>query len=200
MIYFFFNFDITTNINIHIYIILYFFINKKYLFNSIFFKKKKKTLGESDSYYVIKDTKSKILQTSGKEGYLYYCETSESACTAINSLGYYIDEATVYTCQLNQEDVLCASGAKPKTICNDKSIGKLGVDEEDYSRMTICLNYNNEKHTPIAAKLTNNSLNYILKHDSNNDIFNLKNDSKYALISVNQSSITLNTSCNYFFN
>jgi len=179
-----------------IFIHLFFFsIFIFYFIQNILFIKK--NLGDADTYYIIKDTETEILQTSGKEGFLYYCETTKSKCTAITTLGYYIDETTVYTCQLSDDNILCTSSSKPKSICSNQSIGKLGVDSNDYSMMTLCLNYDND--TPIVANLTSTSLNYILKFDSNTNIFNLEDESKYALVSVNNSSITLNTSCNYIY-
>jgi len=142
------------------------------------------------------DKTTQLLQSPGKKGYLYYCEKAATTCSAIDTTGYYLDEENVYTCQFKDDlDLKCKVDAKPRSKCNRTSVGKLGLDRDDLTKLNICLSYDSVNNNVITAKLSDTSSNYLLNYDANNNIFNLKDTTEYALISANNSSITLNTSC-----
>jgi len=142
----------------------------------------------SNTYYLINENGD----ISNNEGTVYYCvdDNKGVSCTKQNDIGYYVNNKDIiYTCKKNNGAIVCAKSSINNNVCNEENIGKLFLSE---SKIFICLNYNNKAYSIELSK--NNAGEYVVyKSITSNELFGTNDENLYAVITINENSVLLNT-------
>jgi len=141
-----------------------------------------------NTYYLINENGD----ISDEEGIVHHCIEDESgvSCTKQNDIGYYvINKDTIYTCKKNKEVIICTIGNINNNVCNEENIGKLFLSG---NKIFICLNYKSKAYSIELSK--NSAGEYIVyKSTTSNELFGTNDENPYALISINENFVLLNT-------
>ena len=145
-----------------------------------------------NTYYIFSDEDGTSLELENSSGYLYYCDNNE-ICTPIKEIGYYINDInSIYYCD-NYNGICRKYNAKDE--CLISTIGELFYDKNDNSKISICLNRDNEKFYSVVLS-NENSGNFIVDYKEEN-IYGLTNSKQFALVKINENSVILNKSCKF---
>ncbi|KAL6632900.1 hypothetical protein U3516DRAFT_531026, partial [Neocallimastix sp. 'constans'] len=125
-------------------------------------------------------------------------------------IGYIIsDENNISICKRNSKNIICEEYTITETSCTSDNIGKLFKNNEKNSnektsneettneetsneKIFICLNYSDKEY---SVELNDaNQGNYVLyKSSTTNETFGTSNNKPYVIITINKSSVLLNT-------
>lgn len=139
------------------------------------------------------------ITTTNTEGTLYYCKGEPVQCNEIEDIGYYIvDKDNYYTCQNGINGFACIkSDPISEGVCKSQSdnIGKLVVSPTDHLTISLCLNDSNSDKAAVDLNGSNSGDYLISKNiDSTINVFGITgNNEKYAIITIKDKIITLNS-------
>lgn len=142
-------------------------------------------LGNENYYYLVDKEDYSI---SKDEGNLFYCQSEDTACTELYDIGYFVmDKDTIYSCREGRNGIECSRSevTEQDDTCNAASIGKIFLNQ---GKLSICLNYDNEKDYFVELNVSNSG-NYIIGKDSSN-LFGLSNE-KYAIVNIKDKIVTI---------
>ncbi|KAL6632824.1 hypothetical protein U3516DRAFT_531112, partial [Neocallimastix sp. 'constans'] len=104
-------------------------------------------------------------------------------------IGYIINENNIYTCKQSSNNIICKKYTITETACTSNNIGKLFIKNE---KISICLNYSDKEYSVELGDA--NKGNYVLyKSSTTNEIFGTTDDKPYAIVTINENSVLLNT-------
>lgn len=150
------------------------------------------------TYYLVDKTDYTLLE-EGSSGSLFYCENEGEACSMIYDIGLFIvDQTSGYACKLLGSELTCEMISIGDNTC--ASVSDIGKVFYASNKLSICVNYSTGDSKAYSVELNStNSGNYMLAKGSD-DIFGLGSSTNYALVSIKDKIITLNTKCKYLIN
>lgn len=148
----------------------------------------------SGMYYLIQKPEYTVIEEEYEKGTLFLCSNENEACQEVNQVGYFvIDKTAIFSCSFNEEsiEIECEKYSlsdSESLTCYDENLGKILTNN---SKFFICVT---NSGTAIELNITNAG-NYILaKNDE--DIFGI-GAKTYAIVNVNEHTITLNDKCKF---